>query len=78
MSAMSLLFLPLLDVIGVIADVDAPRARVVLPSELDAAGYTNALEIPLLLSSDVVTADVELDQRPLVQRRDISVIIGIT
>jgi hypothetical protein len=34
----------------------------VLLSELDV--HTDALEIPLLLSSDVVIADVELDQRP--------------
>jgi hypothetical protein len=31
---------------------------------LDAAGHTYALEIPLLLSSDVIVADVELGQRP--------------
>jgi hypothetical protein len=35
-----------------------------LRSELDATGHVDALEIPLLLSSDVVAADVELDQRP--------------
>jgi hypothetical protein len=58
------LFLLLLDIVDVIADVDAPRARLVLLSELDTAGHTDALEIPLLLSSDVVAADVELDQRP--------------
>jgi hypothetical protein len=52
----------------VIADVSASRARLVLLSELDAAGHTDALEIPLLLSSDVVAADVELDQRPIVGR----------
>jgi hypothetical protein len=50
----------------VIADVDARRARLVLLSELDAAGHTDALEILLLLSSDVVPADVEFDQRPIV------------
>ena len=38
----------------------------VLLSELDAAGHTYALETPLLLSSDVIVADVELDQRPVV------------
>ena len=38
--------------------------RVVLLSELDAAGHTDALEMPLLPSSDVIVADVELDQRP--------------
>jgi hypothetical protein len=56
------LFFLLLAIIGVIA---APRAHLVLPlSELDAAGQTDALEIPLLLSSDVVAADAELGQRP--------------
>ena len=35
-----------------------------LLSELDAAGHADALEIPLLLSSDVVAADIELNQRP--------------
>jgi hypothetical protein len=35
----------------------------VLLSELDAAGHTDALEMPLLLSSDVIVADIELDQR---------------
>ena len=34
-----------------------------LLSELDAAGHTYALETPLLLSSDVIAADVELGQR---------------
>jgi hypothetical protein len=37
-----------------------------LLSELDAAGQTYALETPLLLSSDVIPADVELGQRPIV------------
>ena len=37
-----------------------------LLSELDAAGHTYALETPLLLSSDVIPADVELGQRPIV------------
>jgi hypothetical protein len=41
-------------------------------SELDAAGHTYALETALLLSSDVIPADVELGQRPLVTDRDIS------
>jgi hypothetical protein len=35
-----------------------------LLSELDAAGRTYALETPLLLSSDGITADVELGQCP--------------
>jgi hypothetical protein len=39
-----------------------------LLSELDAAGRTYALETQLLLSSDVITADVELGQCPLVDR----------
>jgi hypothetical protein len=34
-----------------------------LLGELDAAGHTYALESPLLLTSDVIAADVELDQR---------------
>ena len=37
-----------------------------LLSELDAARHTYALETPLLLSSDVITADVELGQRPVI------------
>jgi hypothetical protein len=37
-----------------------------LLSEFDAAGHADALEIILLLSSDVIAADVELDQRPVV------------
>jgi hypothetical protein len=60
------LFLLLLAIINVIADVDPPRARLVLLNELDAAGHTDAPEIPLLISSNVVVADVELDQRPIV------------
>jgi hypothetical protein len=61
-----LLFLmsPAICIVGIIADVDAPCTRLVLLSEFDIAGYTDALEIPLLLSSNVVTADIELDQRP--------------
>jgi hypothetical protein len=35
-----------------------------LHSELDTAGQADALEIPPLLSSDVIPADIELDQRP--------------
>ena len=38
----------------------------VLLSEFDTAGHTDALEIPLLPSSDVIVADVELDQRPVI------------
>jgi hypothetical protein len=37
-----------------------------LLNEFDAAGHTDALEIPLLLSSDAIVADVELNQRPIV------------
>jgi hypothetical protein len=37
-----------------------------LLSELDAAGHTNALETPLLLSSNIIVADIELDQGPVV------------
>jgi hypothetical protein len=35
-----------------------------LLSELNAAGHTYVLEMPLLLSSDGIVADVELGQRP--------------
>jgi hypothetical protein len=42
--------------------------RVVLLSELDAASHTDVLEIPLLFSSDLIVADVELDQGPVVGR----------
>ena len=59
-----LLFLLPFAIVDVVADVDAPCTRLVLLSEFDIAGHTDTLEIPLLLSSDVVTADVELDQRP--------------
>jgi hypothetical protein len=33
-------------------------------NKFDAAGHTYALETPLLISVDVITADVELGQRP--------------
>jgi hypothetical protein len=59
-----LLFLVSLAVVDVIADVDAPCTRLVLLNEFDTAGHTDALEIPLLLSSDVVIADAELDECP--------------
>jgi hypothetical protein len=57
----------LLDIVDDIADVNAPRTttRLVLLSEFDTAGPTDALEISLLLSSDVVAADGELGQRPI-------------
>jgi hypothetical protein len=35
-----------------------------LLSELDAAGHADALEIPFLRSSDVIGADINLDQCP--------------
>jgi hypothetical protein len=50
---------------AIIAGADAPCA-LLLHSEIDAAGHRHALEAPLLLSSDVIIADVELDQRPIV------------
>jgi hypothetical protein len=65
-----LLLLVPLAIVDVIADVDAPCTCLVLLSEFDTAGHTDALEIPLLLSSDVVTADVELDQRPAIPDAD--------
>jgi hypothetical protein len=37
-----------------------------LRSELDAAGRAYALQSLLVHSSDVITADVQLDQRPIV------------
>jgi hypothetical protein len=58
------LFLLSLAIVDVIADVDVPLAHLVLLSELDAAGHTDAPEILLLHSSDVVAADVKLGQRP--------------
>jgi hypothetical protein len=62
------LLLPMSAVIAVaiIADANAPRA-LLLHSEIDAAGHANALETPLLLSSDVIAADVEFDQRPVIR-----------
>jgi hypothetical protein len=38
--------------------------------ELDAAGHTDALKFPLLLTSNVIAADVELDQRPVIPDAD--------
>jgi hypothetical protein len=54
------------------AAVSAITAVSAIISEIDATGHADALETPLLLSSDVIAADVELDQRPLVTDRDIS------
>jgi hypothetical protein len=51
-------FLSLLSIIDL---VNAPCVCLVLFDELDAAGHTDALEIPLLLSSDGVAANIELD-----------------
>ena len=51
--------------VAIIAGADAPRA-LLLRSEIDAAGHANALETPLLLRSDVIAADIELVQRPIV------------
>jgi hypothetical protein len=51
--------------VAITADDSAPRA-LPLDSEVDAAGQANALETPLLLSSDGIVADVELDQRPVI------------
>jgi hypothetical protein len=45
--------------------------RMMLLSELDAldaAGHTDALETPLLLSSNLIIADVELGQGPHILR----------
>jgi hypothetical protein len=44
--------------------------RAMLLSELDTAGHTDALETPLLLSSDSIVADVELDQGPIILDAD--------
>jgi hypothetical protein len=38
-----------------------------LDNELDATGHADALEVSLLLSFDVIHADIELDQRPIVE-----------
>jgi hypothetical protein len=65
------LFSPMSDVVTLIsavmsaiatnvADVNTLRA-LLLHSEIDTACHANALETPLLLSSDVILADVELD-----------------
>jgi hypothetical protein len=48
---------------AIIADVCNWRC---LHGEIDAAGHANALETPFLLSSDVIVADVELDERPVI------------
>jgi hypothetical protein len=45
-----------------------PMRLVCVLSELDAPGHADALEILLLLSSDIIAAAVELDQRPIVGR----------
>jgi hypothetical protein len=51
--------------VAIIADANTVRA-LLLHSEIDAACPANAQEIILLLSSDVILADVELDQRPII------------
>jgi hypothetical protein len=52
---------------GIIADVDAPRACLVrcLLSELDTTGHTDALQMLLLLNSDVIITHIELGQCPI-------------
>jgi hypothetical protein len=44
----------------------ASSVDVVAIGELDAAGHTDALEFLLLLTSDVIAAGVQLDQRPII------------
>jgi hypothetical protein len=68
------LFLLLIAVIDVIADVDAPRTRLCY-SASSMPPATDALEIPLLLASDLVAADVELDQRPNVDSISCSILL---
>jgi hypothetical protein len=58
---------PLLSLLALLSLMSMHLVRCLL-SELDAAGHTDALEIPLLLTSDVIAADIELDQCPLVTK----------
>jgi hypothetical protein len=55
--------IPLLSLLSLLSLMSMRLVRCLL-GELDAAGHTDALESPLLLTSDIIAADVELDQRP--------------
>jgi len=61
--------LPLLSLLSLLSPMPMRLVRCLL-GELDAAGHADALETLLLLSSDEVAADVELDQRPVVEHAD--------
>jgi hypothetical protein len=62
MSAFAAVFriLPVLSLLSLMS----VRLVCCLRRELDFAGHADALEIPLLLSSDAIVADVELGQGP--------------
>jgi hypothetical protein len=55
--------LPLVSLLSLLS-LMSMRLVCCLVSEFDTAGLADALENPLLLSSDGIVADVELDQRP--------------
>jgi hypothetical protein len=55
--------IPLLSLLSLLSLMSMRFVRCLL-GELDAAGHTDALEFPLLLTSNVIAADVKLDQRP--------------
>jgi hypothetical protein len=57
--------IPLLSLLSLLSLMSMRFVRCLL-GKLDAAGHTDALEFPLLLTSSVISADVELDQRPVV------------
>jgi hypothetical protein len=57
--------MPLLLLLSLLSMASMHLVRCLL-SELNAAGQADALELPLLRSSDAISADVELDQRPIV------------
>jgi hypothetical protein len=60
--------MPLIPLLSLLSLLPLASMRLVrcLLGELDAAGHTYALDLPLLLTSDVIAADVELDQRSIV------------
>jgi hypothetical protein len=56
--------LPLLPLLSLLSPMPMRLVRCLL-GELDTAGHTDALEFPLVFTSDDIAADVELDQRPI-------------
>jgi hypothetical protein len=56
---------PLLSLLSLLSLMSMRLVRCLL-SELNATGHADALEIPLLLISDVIAADIELGQCPIV------------